>query len=156
MSYDGKGNNFNFNQFGGSENTTISLYKADWCGHCKRFIPEWEKLKKAAESIEGLTVKTCDDKNNASEIAELKNKGLFHGYPTIIITKSTDEEYDGPRTASDILEKLGFKEQVLQKGGNPDEVHPQCGGATNTNQYYKMKYLKYKAKYMLARSRLEN
>ena len=154
MSYVRRGNNFNFNQRGGSENITITLYKADWCGHCKRFVPEWEKLKKAAEKIPNLTVKTCDDKNNADEIAQLKSKGLFKGFPTIIITRGTDEEYDGPRTASDILEKLGFKEELTQNGGN-NKIPPQCGGSKD-NQYYKMKYLKYKAKYMLARSRLEN
>ena len=24
----------------------VELYYANWCGHCNRFKPEWEKVKK--------------------------------------------------------------------------------------------------------------
>ena len=31
--------------------TKITLYHADWCGHCKRFKPTWEALKGVFKKI---------------------------------------------------------------------------------------------------------
>lgn len=160
MSCSGKGNNFNFNQCGGAENITITLYKAEWCGHCKSFAPEWQRLQSMVKGMSNITLKTCDDQNNKAEIAALKDKNLFKGFPTIIITRSSqDKEYKGDRTAEAILASVGIKPQN-QIGGNYEaegmQIPSQCGGSRKDDNYYKMKYLKYKAKYMLARSRLEN
>lgn len=173
--------NFNFyNQKGGAnESITISLYMADWCGHCVRFKPEWENLKDLVKDIPNVILNTYTDADNKAEIEKLKSRGLFKGFPTIIITKGNETEYNGERTAEAILNSLGIKSakakcNLTQKGGN-DEVEvdggnkmpPQCGGScdrrnfqtggkSKNDEYYKMKYLKYKAKYMLARSRLAN
>jgi hypothetical protein len=31
---------------GGGKSKTITLYYANWCGHCRNFKPEWEKVKR--------------------------------------------------------------------------------------------------------------
>jgi thiol-disulfide isomerase/thioredoxin len=31
---------------GGGKSKTITLYYANWCGHCRNFKPEWEKIKR--------------------------------------------------------------------------------------------------------------
>ena len=35
------------NMSGGTKSDIkVILFSADWCGHCKKFKPDWEKLKK--------------------------------------------------------------------------------------------------------------
>ena len=163
-------NNFNFNgcttgsmvstMTGGAETTVINFYKADWCGHCKNFKPEWEKLKELTKGMGNIKLNMYDEKSDEAKKANIK------GWPTIIIIKGgKSEEYQGPRTAEAIMKKIGldtapnggskFSEMPAQCGGNYGN-YDNYGNKEKSDAYYKTKYLKYKAKYMLVRSRLEN
>jgi len=139
------------------KNVTVQLFFAEWCGHCKSFKPEWENLKIDLEKNDMKWEEYEADKN-ASKMEEENIKG----FPTIrIIASGGKHEYSGPRTADAIM--------VFIKNG-PEEgktgKFKQCGGAKQgfsvrkrnqkNDDYYKMKYLKYKAKYMKLRSQLEN
>jgi len=132
-----------------SNDITVKLFYADWCGHCHSFKPEWNKLKKMAGKI-----KTEEYEAGNNEIMEANN---INGYPTIkIFKRGNSEEYRGERTADAILSYINS-----QRGGGDgngscnDPDANQCGGGKykktprmSENEYYKMKYLKYKAKYM--------
>lgn len=75
---------------------TVMLFKADWCGHCQNFIPEWQKFKKRHSNCKEYDA----DKNHN----ENKEFGV-NSYPTILV-KVNDEkpiQYTGERT-SDALE----------------------------------------------------
>ena len=107
--------------------TEITLYYADWCGHCKAFKPEWSALKTQLDKI-GIKHSEFEADKNKEAIKDAK----IHSFPTIYIKKDKDViEYQGPRTANDILSFIG--------------VEPKMdGGGVN----YTKKYKKYKAKYM--------
>ena len=80
----------------------VTLYHANWCGHCKTFMPTWDALKKVF------------DKNNikhaelesVSNVEEVKNAGV-NGFPTIRISKDNkDYDYNGPRTPDGLMSEL--------------------------------------------------
>lgn len=85
---------------GGSTNKNkIILFSADWCGHCKRFKPVWEKLKKELSN----KYEFVNYKDNSKEVAEWGIKG----FPTIYVAnKDTAAQYYGERTPEAIKEFL--------------------------------------------------
>lgn len=81
------------------EKTTIYLFKADWCGHCKGFKSTWEKIKNdLGKKYEFVTVDADKDK-------PLIEKWKIQGFPTIIKkTGDNAQEYVGPRDEQSVLE----------------------------------------------------
>lgn len=115
----------------------VTLYYAQWCGHCKRFLPEWNKLKALLASqnnkINDYDVVLADYEESANP--DIMNKENIQGYPTIKIefnNKKTD--YEGERTTDKLVEHI-------------KNLGSQNGGGENNKKYYK-KYMKYKNKYM--------
>ncbi len=82
-----------------SSQSELMLFKADWCGHCKNFLPTWEKISKNT----GLNVsfKIFDSDKNKKEIDEYN----ISGFPTIMY-KVNDKliEYNGDRDENSIKE----------------------------------------------------
>jgi thiol-disulfide isomerase/thioredoxin len=83
-----------FNMKGGADNTdnTMYLFKAEWCGHCKRFKSTWADLQKDM----GNKIKfiTYDSDANKEEIKRYN----IEGYPTLILkTQDKAIEYVGSR-----------------------------------------------------------
>jgi thiol-disulfide isomerase/thioredoxin len=75
----------------------IGKIYANWCGHCTKLKPEWEKMKQHLKNhpIEIVEIE-------ASEIARLeafkKKHGIMEqGYPTIFKISGKVEYYKGPR-----------------------------------------------------------
>ena len=108
----------------------VSLFYADWCGHCKTFKPTWELLKKDFEH-NGVEYEEFESENT-----QAMKDNQIGGFPTIKISHNgKTEDYNGPRGREEILIYLKNL-QATQTGGN------------NDNQYYYKKYLKYKNKYL--------
>lgn len=137
----------------GSEPRVV-LYFAEWCGHCKRFKPEWEILKTELKK-KGISFAEYED---SKDEAVMQSAGV-NGYPTIRID---GKDYNGDRSSVAILAYLSS-----DKKDDMDKKYQQCGGARQgftprpmkggskqKDEYYKIKYLKYKAKYMRLRSEL--
>lgn len=85
-----------FNSELGSEPKLVWFY-AEWCGHCKSMLSDWDKL--ALEDNNGekmIKINVGDQGNSAQEsLAEEYN---VSSYPTIyIIEGSNKTEYDGER-----------------------------------------------------------
>ncbi len=86
---------------------SVVICKAEWCGHCKKAAPEFNKLLSASPITlnDGTkaTVKILDADKDKSEISQYKVKG----YPTVLVVDGGQTtEYPGPRTASGIIEFL--------------------------------------------------
>jgi thiol-disulfide isomerase/thioredoxin len=148
-----------------NKNVIVQLYFAEWCGHCKAFKPEWEKLK---HKLEGKRYK--HEEYESDENPQKIEEENIRGFPTIrIIIDNKKVDYNGKRTAEEII---NFIEKPQE---NSDNKYKQCGGAKlgftprltggkwkksskkmneSNDEQYKIKYLKYKAKYMKLRSQL--
>jgi thiol-disulfide isomerase/thioredoxin len=73
------------------------LFKVDWCPHCKKAQPEFQKVmdKYNGKVINGhklaLVVVDGEDTKNESLVNEFK----IQGYPTVVLTKDGKNiEYD--------------------------------------------------------------
>jgi len=84
-----------------SDDMWLVEFFAPWCGHCKNLEPHW---KKAAGELKGKVKLGAVD---ATVHQGLAGQYGVQGYPTIKYfpagTKRNAEEYDGGRTADDIV-----------------------------------------------------
>ena len=86
--------------------TQVVICKADWCGHCKKAAPEFDKLVAASPltlSKGTATVKILDADADKEELSQYK----IRGFPTILILKDgTTTEYPGERTYDGVVSFL--------------------------------------------------
>ncbi|XP_013115883.1 protein disulfide-isomerase A3 [Stomoxys calcitrans] len=82
--------------------TTLVMFYAPWCGHCKRLKPEYAK---AAELVKDddppISLAKVDCTEGGKETC---NKFSVSGYPTLKIFKGDEvsQDYNGPREAAGI------------------------------------------------------
>jgi thiol-disulfide isomerase/thioredoxin len=93
-----------FEGFEGTAGRSIVICKADWCGHCKKAAPEFQKLLQASpitlKDGTKATVKILDADKDKSEISKYNIKG----FPTVLIVDGGQTtEYPGERTMDGIL-----------------------------------------------------
>ena len=87
----------------GNDEILVALFYADWCGHCKHFKPEFDKVQTA---LNGNSCKSGKKlkivKVDCTSDNELSNKHNVRGFPTVKIfgTSSGETEYEGERTES--------------------------------------------------------
>jgi thioredoxin 1 len=83
---------------GAPVNKTLTLFKAEWCGHCKSFKKTWNELKNDNSNIKFVSY---DSEGNKSEI----EKYGIQGFPTLILLVGDKSiEYVGPRNKEAIEE----------------------------------------------------
>jgi thiol-disulfide isomerase/thioredoxin len=86
---------------------TVALIHANWCGHCKHMMPEWEKLD---EQIGGrVDVRTIEQSQMDEKMPELQalvkgGKSIeTGGFPTILkIVNGRVSYYSGNREANEM------------------------------------------------------
>lgn len=101
-----------------SINIKTTLYHANWCGHCKTFMPEWKSL---AADMDGKKIKHNNVifSHAAFEESALRdskedatvNGEPVRGYPTIKISiekngATKEFEYNGKRRKDEIASYL--------------------------------------------------
>ena len=86
-----------FEMFSGG--AKLYFFYADWCGYCKKFKPEWAKLK--AEPNLGVQLEEVDCSNEAPALAKEYD---VKGFPTLILVHSSNKvTYEGERSANAII-----------------------------------------------------
>lgn len=89
--------------------TKISLYHANWCGHCKNFMPQWNALTKFLDKY-NISHEEFEDSKDKDAI----DQANIAGFPTIKISKNNQEyDYQGERSVDAIINELG-----IQTGGS--------------------------------------
>lgn len=83
----------------------LILVHAEWCGHCKNMMPEWNKF----EANHG---ENCRKIESAEITEEMREKYGANSYPTIVLIEERDgdeillEKYNGERTEQGFAEFL--------------------------------------------------
>jgi thiol-disulfide isomerase/thioredoxin len=96
----------------------ITLFYADWCGHCKKFIGDtWTELKEKYDNHDQVQLNEVNCTDIKSEIfTPMQNK--IEGFPTLIINyldkldEIREKEYSGGRSVKHLEE---FIEKMLEK-----------------------------------------
>jgi thiol-disulfide isomerase/thioredoxin len=97
---------FEIEAFDNDNQPVFVMFYAEWCGHCKKTMPEFNSL------IEGYkgNIKIIMIDSEASENTELIKSQNIKGFPTIRYYPSgflgESQEYNGNRTANDFIEYL--------------------------------------------------
>jgi len=110
------------NSASGNDEAVFAMYYADWCGHCKRAKPEFEKLM---QNYQG-NCKLMPINAEAPEHKSLVAKQDIKGFPTIRYYPSglagNYDEYTGERDYSSFVQYLGSVSGVRDKA--PDMAAP--------------------------------
>lgn len=95
--------------------TNVTLYFADWCGHCKQFISStWNKFNEHYGNNSNIKINKIDCTNTKTQIQTPAGK-IIQGFPTVILNyinadgEYIEEEYNGGRSF-DVFSK--YVEQV--------------------------------------------
>lgn len=89
------------------KDTRVVIAKADWCGHCRKAAPEFNRLKESSPiklaNGRSAVVEILDADQNKAEVDALGVKG----FPTIVVMKGDEkQEYPGERTYDAIVSFL--------------------------------------------------
>ena len=93
-----------------SDELWLILFYAPWCGHCKAFHPEFEKVSKATKGLFRIGAVNCEDERDIAQ------KYKIDGYPTVLFfgdDKTKTEEYEGNRKADKVIEYLFEKAKKI-------------------------------------------
>ena len=90
---------------------SLVLFKANWCGFCKKFWPEWKKF---GGNVNGIPLVTLDNEAH-SQLMKLHNVAV---YPMIMylphgpFSREGCKVYTGPRTYADLLNWINTEVSV--------------------------------------------
>ncbi len=83
------------------KNPTLLFFHADWCGHCQRFMPIFDKFSK---NINGGKLNII--KFNADKDRKYTESFRIGGFPTVLLHDNKSRkflEYNGDRTITDLV-----------------------------------------------------
>ena len=82
------------------KNNTIIFFYADWCGHCKTFMPIWKELKTKINTKEYNIIEI------ESQNPFTKKIQMLRGYPSIFYINNNKDitiEYNDDRTLESLI-----------------------------------------------------
>ena len=103
------GSKIRFEGFEDVKGTTpkMVLYYANWCPHCEKMLPDWDRMKSQANE-KGLNVEV--EKHDCAVEEELAEEKGINAFPEIRLEKGEEfETYEGPRTTEGLMDFLNEK-----------------------------------------------
>lgn len=103
----------------------ITLFYANWCGHCNRFMPTWEQMKKDGKSNKNINFVEYEEAEleGLSDDVKSINGERINSYPSIKITINGKEHYyDGQRDSKSIYSYIKEKLESMMNNGSIDET----------------------------------
>lgn len=100
---------------------------APWCGHCKSLTPEYDK---AATTLKGVAKLVALDATAATSLAQ---KYQIQGFPTLKMfgaDKKSPSDYQGGRTADDIVTSVMKGVNQLVKDRKSGKSKPSSSGSS--------------------------
>jgi thiol-disulfide isomerase/thioredoxin len=89
------------NDSNSNNDTKLILIHADWCGHCKKMKPEWDKIKSE------FGEERCIDIESESITEEHRKLYKINGFPSLFKDKNGNiTPYEGDRTYTAFREVL--------------------------------------------------
>ena len=86
-------------------NPLMILFYAPWCGHCKKFYPEYRKASKELRKKNIYLAKV-----DVTHQPKLKDKNRIRGFPTVhFFHNGTKSSYGGNRTKEDLIRWINIK-----------------------------------------------
>ena len=87
------------------DKANLYFFHTDWCGHCQKAMPEWEKLESGPKQFGNTEVTfvrvNADNEKTTADLYEID------AYPTIKLETPTSlYTYDGKATAEGLTEYL--------------------------------------------------
>lgn len=81
---------------------TLILFYADWCGHCKSFMPQWSRFTASASRMYPEMATLAVESSNGNAIGAVFNVASF---PTLVYIDRNcrRHNYTGPRTSEGLL-----------------------------------------------------
>ena len=93
-----------------SNKSKIILMWADWCGHCTKFKPEFDKCRQevaGSDLKDKIDVLDFNEKDYPKKLAEYGGQG----FPTVVFEDSEGnfDSYEGPRTSDGLISFINTK-----------------------------------------------
>jgi len=92
-------NGASYTKFVKDNKLCIVLFYAPWCGHCKKFKPEYERIATALKE-KGIPAARID----GDAESDVSNEVGIEGFPTVMVfVDGKPVKYDGPRSTEGVL-----------------------------------------------------
>jgi thiol-disulfide isomerase/thioredoxin len=131
----------------------ITLYKAEWCGYCRRFKPDWEKIKKVfsdkniIDELKNINLKVIVDEYDDDANKDVIIKAQIKYYPTLKVSiidenqnKKTFELKDDERQLNNLVDTVFKNESKNLKELLKSNLNKMSGGYFDYSKNKKVKY----------------
>lgn len=110
----------------------LELFHADWCGHCKNFMPEWKKFANDIKGDKSVHVVDYESSSpNFAKVAKINGKPV-EGFPTVKVTvDGTEHVYNNGRTAEALHETVSELKRTSGQSGGARK--PMTGGSVRND-----------------------
>ncbi|EAN81476.1 hypothetical protein C3747_4g720 [Trypanosoma cruzi] len=102
----------NYDEIIGQSKYVFVEFYATWCGHCRRFAPEFAKLAAMVQEDEALRAKLIVGKMDSKRLRQLASKFKVTSYPSLFLVRPFQKKgvrYRGERSPETIMAYLKQK-----------------------------------------------
>jgi protein disulfide-isomerase-like protein len=94
-----------------AEKKTAVLFYADWCGHCKKFMPIWDKVGDELDESSPVVLAKfdCSKSSEDANVQAVMKKYNVQGFPSVLLFENGEvKEFEQERNESNLKSFLGL------------------------------------------------